>query len=223
MLIVAIPKSAGSSLTKTLAETHKLVLKSGITHYGKVGKSPNLVEYRHGSMRNIKKEDAEQFKKKNTIYHEHIFPTKKNIKLLKDQKKVILLRDPEEILHSWWRAEQSVIHPKLPMLKDCKTEEEYVKKAKKLGALKIFQDFKKGWEENKGKNDLIIYYKDLMDDPGGTINKIEKFFYFPESKKIKLLKEHYSRIGKLGKIAKKTYIRLQKIKPLVKLKRKLFP
>lgn len=222
MLIIAIPKSAGTSLTETLCRNHNKKHKGGLTHY-KEKEEGNIVELRHGSMKDVEKEDVEKFKDNDIIYHEHIFPTKNNIKNLENQKKVILLREPEEILHSWWRAEQSGTHQKHPMLKDCKTKEDYIRKAEKLGALKILQDFKNGWEKAKNKKDLIIYYEDIKNSPKEVINKIEKHFGLHESKNPELLKMRYNKGSKLRKIAKKIYNQLHKIGFLVKIKRKLFP
>jgi len=222
MLIIAIPKSAGTSLSMTLAKLHNLEFDEGLTHYNQI-KNGNIIELRHGSMGNVKKGDIKKFKNEKIIYHEHLFPTKDNIKNLKNQKKVILLREPEEILHSWWRAEQSGIHSKHPMLKNCKTEKGYVEKAKKLGALKIFKDFKQGWEKAKTKDDLIIYYKDLMKNPQQIINDVEKHFDLLQSENIKLLKIRYNRGNKLRKFFKKIYAKLSKINFLLKIKRKLFP
>lgn len=222
MLILAIPKSAGTSLSYTLANSHKLKLFEGFTHY-KEKEEGNIVELRHGSMKDVKEEGIKNFPNKEKIYHEHIFPTQKNIDMLKKQKKVILLREPEEILRSWWRAEKSGTHPKHPMLKDCKTEGEYVRKAKKLGALKILQDFKEGWEKAKRKNDLIIYYKELKEKPKEMINKIERHWDLPESQNVELLKMRYNRGTMTRKIAKKIYRNLSKVKTLKKIKRKAFP
>jgi len=135
MLIIAIPKSAGTSLSMTLAKLHNLEFDEGLTHYNQI-KNGNIIELRHGSMGNVKKGDIKKFKNEKIIYHEHLFPTKDNIKNLKNQKKVILLREPEEILHSWWRAEQSGIHSKHPMLKNKPLFKEKQKKSNQKNLLK---------------------------------------------------------------------------------------
>ena len=222
MLVIAIPKSAGTSFTMTLANLHGLTFEEGVTDY-KESVTENIVELRHGSIGDVTKSDIELFQDKNKLFHEHIFPTKNNLFNLRRQKKIILLRVPIDILHSWWRSEKAGIHPPHPMLFDCKTEKEYVEKAIRLGAIDILQNFKDGWEKNRNENDLIVYYGELMRDPQRAINKSEAHLGLHRSKKVRLIKIRYSRGNRLRNFSKKAYNKLNGVKLLRDAKRKFFP
>lgn len=87
MLIVAIPKSTSTALKRTLCCSHGLKEGTVLTHYERIEKG-NIVELGHGSMQNIKQKDVEKFKDGETLYKEHIFPTKMNIEMLKTKRKL---------------------------------------------------------------------------------------------------------------------------------------
>jgi hypothetical protein len=225
MFLISIPKSASTSLSMALVKKHNLkynnlpIEKTCMP----LSKEKSFIEKRHGNMGDIRKEEANYFLEENCLYKRHLYPTKNNIELLKDQKKVILLRDPEGILHSWWRSRKNRTGSRVKEMNKYKNEKEYVKELKKNGTKKILDEFCKGWEKAAGKNDLIIYYEDLKNNPKETVNKVERHFGLSESKEVKLPKMRYNRGSLLRKFTKRSYSKLAKIKPLRKLKRKLFP
>lgn len=139
----------------------------------------------------------------------HYFPNKENLKVLKNQKKVVLLRDPRACLEASKRAIDSLITPE--------------EREDKEGFLVYdYEGFYNGWIENIDKNTLLIHYKDLIRNPQAVINSIEKFYGLKESKNVKLSKLNYSR-SKTGHLKRRIFIQLKKIKLLRNIRNTYFP
>lgn len=218
MLIVAIPKSASTSLMTTLERLHKLKSKQVGFPKNKKIKEINYLDKFHSDIRELKKNQIKDFESKKIIFKQHIYPSKNNLTLLKNTKKVILLRDPEEIINSYFRSEKKYVHQKKEFA-NLKTKIAFLKKIKQLGLYEDLKSFRNKWEK-QNKNSLIIEYKELTSNPIKTINNIEKFFDLEMTKKVKLDKKRYSRTKKpVQIIINYTKIKLMKIKKLFFQKR----
>jgi len=183
MLIIAIPKSASSSLQSTLIRIHGLDAKMVFR-----------VDNEYNSNKKILKK---MINDKNTICKEAIYPTKENIEFLKGKKKVVLLREPKECVEAFERGMRNYIHA---------TDNYFLAEFN-------FEEFYNLWKNNIDDNTLLIFYKDLMENPTETINKVERFFDLPESHKVKLDKVYYSR-SKIHKFGRYIYVKLKSIRLL---------
>lgn len=105
MLIIAIPKSASTSLVQTIADLHQLraVQQFDYRFFPFPRGFEVLCQY-HSDMREY---DINQIQywcsSKDVVFKQHIPPTSNNLQLLKKFPKVILLRDVEEIVLSYRR------------------------------------------------------------------------------------------------------------------------
>jgi hypothetical protein len=193
MLIIAIPKSASTSLLKTISnlhniEGHQLLFKDRVIpdEYPHMGKF-------HSDLRELKLTDLSTFFDNNRIYKQHIPPTKNNLNLLKNNKKVILLREPNDVVLAYYRADKKLLHEKRQEFKNDHSPEEWLLTATKIGLLRELNDFYDKWIKIDSDK-LLIKYEDLLFDPQQVINSIESYFELKRTDhKIILAKERYSR------------------------------
>lgn len=196
MLIVAIPKSGSSSLIETLGMLHSCPI--GQTWYGE-RPAPNelsLLHRYHSDMREITEEKASQLARGKKFYKQHIPPSTNNRYLLRDTKKIILLREPSEIVAAYFRADMKGIHKKRMEFDGLKTLDDWQQEAMSNGLLNDLQWFCDSWiSEVSQWPDLnrIIEYSDLVVDPKSSINDIEVHFNLPLSESVELARVHYSR------------------------------
>ncbi|MFW6008818.1 MAG: hypothetical protein ACOCP8_06095, partial [archaeon] len=95
MILIAIPKSASTTLIKTLNNLHpEINCKQIMMTKNKKIQEINYLDKFHSDMRELTSKDIKLFTNKKTIYKQHIFPSKNNLKLLNNHKKIILLRHP---------------------------------------------------------------------------------------------------------------------------------
>lgn len=108
---------------------------------------------------------------KHKIHKQHIPPTKNNLHLLKNTKKIILLRQPQEILESYLREPftEELIYLQEKIRKDIDF------KLALTGELNLWVN---GWlnAEKQNSYSIIIDYKDLIEQTSITINSILEFF-----------------------------------------------
>lgn len=195
MLIIAIPKSASTSLLVTLGKLHHLEAVQDFSfRFNKIPELSNRIHQVHSDIRELSQNEIEEFCREDQIYKQHIFPSSNNLKLLKNIRKVILLRSPEEILLAYRRG-QKQNHNSLPAgYKNNISKTELISKAKNDGFYEDLQYFSDTWKINaKSENTLFIEYKDYIQSPQRTINEIEKFFDLPlTNRKIVPAKARYA-------------------------------
>ncbi|WP_067148355.1 sulfotransferase domain-containing protein [Pseudotamlana agarivorans] len=214
MLIVAIPKSASSSLLTTLGKLHNLVAFQDFSFRNQ--STPimsNVVHTVHSDIRELTRTDVDRFCRDDVFYKQHIFPSENNLNLLKDRKKVILLRDSSEILLAYKRGAKEA-HNGLPEGYSVKLSNKvFLEKAKRDGFNDDLEFFKNKWLESMDpRNTLVIYYKDYINNTNKVINEIEHFFNLTISnEKIIPVKARYSRVSSLRK-------RYNKLKKFIKSK-----
>ena len=142
------------------------------------------------------------------IIKKHLMPTKDNLNHYKNQKKVVLLRDPKGCMGAIKRAMDNSITQDNPDDEDSFFNYPY-------------EGFYNGWINNIDDKTLLIFYKDLIENPKKTINKIEEFYGLRKSIKVKLPKLNYSR-SKLTNLKRKVLIQIRKIKFLKNIRNKYF-
>jgi len=199
MLIVAIPKSASTSLVHTLGEIHSMPSKQEFLEL-KDYKIPNeyevLASY-HSDVREINQLILDEWNRSDIFYKQHIPPTPNNLKLLKNIKKVVLLRKPEDIILAYRRADTKGLHEKRKEFIGCVSENDWIEKAREIGLYTELENFYSGWI-SKSANNLIIYFDKLVDEEQATLEKISNFFSLRINKtNIELKKYRYSKYNSL--------------------------
>lgn len=215
MLIIAIPKSASTSLMTTMRRLHNIESKQIFFPNNPFPNNCKYLYNLHSDVRELDEKQVTLFRSKKTFYKQHIFPSQNNLERLNTLKKVILLRTPKDVVKAYYRAEKQYIHNIRNDFKNLRTPEEWIEQAKKLGLL---SDLTQYYIWRRQNNVKIVYYRDLISSPKKVINKIESFYDLPITKeKITLDKKRYSRINNFGKL--KNFINNRVIKSIMHKKR----
>lgn len=213
MLLIAIPKSASTSLMTTLGRIHNIQARQNFFPQMPKPDGVNILWDFHSDIRELNIDITTTFKDTKIIYKQHIYPSDNNVSLLKDIKKVILLREPKEIIEAYYRGFVSGVHDKHPVFND--KNDDWMLKAKQTGLYDDLQNFHDKWYNFEGDK-LIIQYKQLIENPNDAINAIEKYWSLPLTKSpITLDKKRYSRLSPAESFIKYKLI----AKPVRKLKK----
>jgi hypothetical protein len=195
MLIIAIPKSASTSLLYTMRDSLNFPAKQKFDHKKKSSLYPVLTSL-HSDVGEYSRIDVDEFTHPYKIFKQHIPPTKNNIDLLKKQKKVILLRDVDEIILAYKRGAKAEVHNLLKGFEKSWSDKKWLSMSKENSLYYELNNFSNKWKEEEGSYTLIIYYKDLIDDPTLVINKILEFVDYPKQiNSLNLAKARYSKVS----------------------------
>ena len=199
MLIIGMPKSASTSLLVSIGRAQKLQWQQ-INHRWKLPQPLELAllpKY-HSDMLEYDPAHMKIFADPHKFYKQHLPPTSRNRALLKSVKKVILLRDPKEVIEAYWRAEQTCIHSPREEFAHCKTSDDWLNVAAGNGLWSDLQFFHDQWLREAGPNSCIISYQNVVNRTKETINKMEAFWGLPITQEdIVLAKRMYTRDGKV--------------------------
>lgn len=206
MLIVAIPKSASTSLMSTLAELHGLEKKQRHFPDNDIPVHSKLVHRYHSDYRELLTVDVEELYQDTILYKQHIPPTSNNLKRLEGRKVIVLLRDPGDVVKAYCRAEQKNIHEPRQEFAHCKTEADWLKTSVENGLLDDLKWFYEEWmqaAERDPANVKIIQFHELIENPKHAVNVVENVFNLDLQSEVVLKKIRYS---------KKTWIHTLKCK-----------
>ena len=211
MLIVAIPKSASTSLMETIGKLHEIPSYQDFSFKNNVRPSHcKYIHSLHSDVRDLSLSQGDMFNKKTTLYKQHIFPSENNLAILNNQKKVVLLREPNDVVLAYRRGVISKVHNPLPGYSKKLSEKEWIELSDSNGLLADLEFFYNRWrQENRKKkgNSLVVNYEDYIADSKKVINKIESFWELPlTNKEVKPLRVRYSR----GTLVDRSLQRLQK-------------
>jgi hypothetical protein len=189
MLIIAQPKSASTSLLKSLAKISGIKYKNGQSK-GKTGilcdGFEELQKYHTTTHKRTKQFLIGWVDKKDKIYKDHILPTKKHIEYLKNKKFILLLRNPDHTIDNYIR-----------LIKDYKNNKLSEKDIKELHLdLLLNLDFDKFCQDIKNYNKLWkesglglqIDYDELVMCPRRILLKCLKYLGLPAYGKIELIR-----------------------------------
>ena len=197
MLIIAIPKSMSTSLWYFLRENHGFSSGKVLPVFQSLPRLKAWAFFHHFTSFCVdcpSKVALGICENKDILWKAHIPPTKNNLKVFSGGKKVILLRDVNEIIASWRRVAFSIKRPvhKLPFDKSFlrKGENKWILQAEKTGLLDELKRFKQGWGSHT-KNVLHITYKQLLTNSQKTVNRVEEFFGLPISNNVVMPKMKY--------------------------------
>lgn len=194
MLIIAIPKSASTSLMLTMAKLHQLPAEQpGYPDLNTPNEFRYLSAY-HGDIVDLTPNVAEKISEPNRIYKQHFPPTANNIKLLKRQKTVLLLRRPAQVLDAYYRAIKTFSIEKPVGFERNLGKESWLTYISESGLEREINLFYRGWLEVAHENILTIYFEDLILNPVVTINAVERFWELPVTPgPFSLMKIRYTR------------------------------
>lgn len=214
MLLIAIPKSGSTSLMATIGSLHKIraVQDATFINHPKPENSA-FIHKNHSDIRELTPETVKKFKSGKVFYKQHIFPSDNNLNLLNEVKKVVLLRDPVEVLLAYRRGAHKKIHNLLDGFSINATEEEWIEYARQVGLLDDLKYFGEKWKNaSNPQNTLFIEYHELISEPAATVNKIERFYGLPVHDHVVLKKKRYSRRNGLSNgfhnLIKKTKLKI---------------
>lgn len=206
MLLIATPKSASTSLMRTLAERLHLEAYMGAEGVGRetiqaLEPSPGFPHLHtfHGSDFKELSEDVAKFMVgRGCVYKVHVAPTPHNRRLLADAPKVLLHREPQEIVTAWRRAVTLGIHHRLRPFDGLQTEAEWLARAEALGVIGRdgeLERFRDGWLE---EDVLEIRFSDLVADPDRTVRAIELYWGFQSpAMPVTLAREKYTQTERI--------------------------
>ena len=196
ILLVAIPKSASTSLMKTLAKLHQLDPVQDVSWAeNPAPNSSSFLHCIHSDLRELGESEVAMFSQPGKLYKQHIFPSPNNLSKLEGLKKVVLLRSPKSVCLAYRRGALKNVHALLPEFSTELSENEWMEVALKKGLYSDLEFFYETWMSLEKEDDvLIIYYDDLIINPVKTINQIEEFWGAVKSEgNIVLARERYSR------------------------------
>lgn len=193
MLILAMPKSASTSLMATLGRLHHIPAEQTFFPDRPRASEIQVLHLFHSDVRELDDATARMFGAPGKLFKQHVPPTENNRRLLREQKKIILLRDPDEVVEAYYRGfQRSLVLPPADFA-GCADWEGWRRLAETTGLLSDLNTFKDGWVYEQGDN-LVIWYRDLVQSPGATINGIEAHFGMPLTEgPIVLDKKRYTR------------------------------
>ena len=197
MLIIALPKSASTSLLRTLARLSQL---PGKQHFFPEQKWPAAHEFDamarfHSDVREITAEQADLFTADDRWAKQHLVPTANNESLVGEARFVLLTREPAEIVLAYRRWEATGESPPRIEFKGLTTEEQWLERAQDIGIIAEFERFSERWRTHPGC--LEVSYRELLSSTDGAFDRIEDWFGMARSSRpVELARERFTREAK---------------------------
>lgn len=211
MLIIAIPKSASTSVMATLGSLHNMEATQDTTTPRSLNR-PEGVAYLHrlhGDIREINPELATAWTTSKIIHKQHVFPSENNIELLACIKKQFFLEIQKMLFQHTKEGVEKGIHALPKGFKYGLSKDEWLLIAKEVGLTNDLELFYNNWMKKPRSNTLIIQYKDVINKTNIILNKIEHFLNLSiTGKEIKLERKQYS--DKEISIYRKVRLKLKK-------------
>jgi len=199
MLIIAMPKSASTTLVATLGEAHGLPVESQRIRDEVLLRRKIAPGYWHAAQFHrrdfIEIDDriASLIAARDLLAKFHFPPTQTNQAILRPVKKVILLRDPSEVVSAYRRGEETGSWPtKSYEFAFCFSEDGWQRRARDTGLIDELHRFAEGWREHDGEK-LVLESDELVADPRGVLARVEAYFGLPVSGLAELRRERFSR------------------------------
>lgn len=199
MLIIAIPKSASTALVSTLSARHALPVVSAELRLRLVARCPvaegyvQLARLHRREVVEIDAEVAREVAAPGLLAKFHFPPTPNNQSRLASTPKVVLLRDPREIVSAYKRGDETgAFRLKSYEFCYCLTEQGWQARAEKTGLLAQLRAFADGWRAHPGDK-LVLEAEELIGDPAGALARVERYFGLPPSGVVALRQEKFTR------------------------------
>ncbi|GMU78665.1 MAG: hypothetical protein AMXMBFR46_14600 [Acidimicrobiia bacterium] len=198
MLLVALPKSASTSLMTTLGVLWSLPASQTTFPAQPWPSRPgfdNIARF-HSDARELAAGQAEQFAGSGTLFKQHVVPTDHNLDLLDGQRTVVLIRDARDIVRAYFRADHLREHPPRSAFNGLRREDQWLVRAEEIGLIDELERFAARWEAVPEA--LLVRFEDLVREPGRCVDAIEDHWDLPRSTRpVTLARERYTRVGAL--------------------------
>jgi len=198
MLIIAMPKSASSSFARSLSDATGLPVANREARAPwkarpKVAAFPLLAAIHHGDAYELAPADIEAMARIQGVTKHHILPTANNVAMLAGVPRIVLLRDPAEVIDAYWRGYASGVWPDaFEVLGAGRTLEQWRIAARKAGLDAELQRFAEGWRSAPGKS-LVLDYAGLTADSASTLRQALDFFGHQNAAVPALAREKFTR------------------------------
>ncbi len=205
MLIVAMPKTASTSLMKTLGRAWRIPAEQIVCPEQPVPEGYSTLARMHSDMRILPDGMIERAKDRSVIRKQHVLPVEENLSRLSEARIVLLVRLPEDIVLAYRRGvlRGTVSNAALREYPRDGTPREWLAQARRDGLLKQLHQFYNGWI-NSGLNCLTITFRHLTEAPRDAIQSIQRFWGFEQaSVPSGLAKERYTRFGLTGALVRR--------------------
>ncbi len=174
MLLVAIPKSASTSLMTTLGRIHDL--PSEQVELRDLVRPPGIrnLHRHHPDIVELDGPTVERLVGPGHLYKQHIPPTANNVARLADHRIVVLLRDPDVVVDAYLRAFKSFAMKPVGVDRTIDMES-WRSHAEQVGLRDDVDFFHRGWRAAAARgNVLLVEFDDLTAEPKRVLNDIER-------------------------------------------------
>lgn len=182
MLFISIPKSAATAFTESFAKAQGFRRSTDVMTIGTAPEGFRELALIHGSCRQFDDQLPNAFIP-DTIHHLHIPPTKENKRILSGVQKVVILRDPDEVIDAYFREIKKGFRRVPTSFNALRTANEFRLRAKQIGLLDELCRFYREWA-CESENILKINYLEIIS--GGGWREVCEHFYLPEPRQYKL-------------------------------------
>ena len=198
MLVVAMPKSASTALLRTLAERHRLQGHQVLFHRRPWPMEFQAIARWHSDMRVLGADDVGPFANPAAVYKQHIVPTDAHLALLADTPKVVLLRDPVEVIAAYRRAERATLSHPRPEFFGLDSLDEWIARAEEIGALDELRRFRDRWQ---AEGSQVVTYDELVNEVDSVFDVVEDAFSLDRTARpVQLRQERFSRNPKRSRV-----------------------
>jgi hypothetical protein len=197
VLIVTIPKSAGTSLLDTLGRLHpQIPARQTFDASRPVPDRFAMIARYHSDVREYDAARIADFCAADRLFKQHIPPTPGNLGLLRGRPVVVLLRDVAAVVEAYRRADERGIHTARPEFRGVVGTAGWAARAAEIGLTAQLRDFDTGWRTaaDASAQILCVQTADLLADPTAVVRRIEAHLGLPVSRgPVELSRKRYSR------------------------------
>lgn len=183
MLFISIPKSAATAFTESFAKAQGFRRSTEVMTMGTAPEGFRELALIHKSCRQFD-DQLPNALTADTIHHLHIPPTMKNKRILSAVKKVLILRDPDEVVEAYFREIKKGFRRVPTSFNGVGTLNEFKLRAKQIGLLEELWRFYHEWA-CESDNVCKINYVDIT--AGGGWREVCEHFDLPEPMQYKLI------------------------------------
>lgn len=218
MLLVAMPKSASTSLMTTLGRLHDVpAVQIEFRELDRPSEIRHMHEH-HPDIVELDSAGTERLLAPDRIYKQHIPPTPTNLKRLAGRRIVVLLRDPDEVIDAYLRAFKTFAMKPVDVERAIRIDD-WRAHANRVGLSDDVRFFHRGWQALADDEDvLIVDFRALTEKPKWVLNEVERHLGLPEtSHDVELSRQRYtrSRIHMLKRLAGRSARRIGVYRPVV--------
>lgn len=149
----------------------------------------------HSDIREVTDDEVAMLESDRHVYKQHIPPTDHNLDALRHLPKAVLLRDPEDIVQAYGRAQARKLQNEFPEFAGYEGREAWLARAEEVGLLDDLRWFHDRWAEEAERfpeTTKVIHFADLIERPRHVVNEVETILGLPLSQEVELAKERYS-------------------------------